>query len=72
MVGQRVKQIEWVHGGQCVVRVEVEGIRPADDEAEVYFEPATVRHLEELQRLADAGDTAELAKHGTVFVRQSV
>lgn len=71
MVGERLKVVEWVHGGPCVVRVEVEGIRPADDEGEIYFDAATVRHLDELQRLADAGDMTELAKHGTVYVRQS-
>ena len=71
MVGQREKTIEWIHGTVCVVRVEVEAIRPADDDGELYFDPATVRKLEELQRLADAGNTAELSKHGTVFVRQT-
>lgn len=71
MIGERIKTIEWVHGVQCVVRVEVEATRPADDPAELYFDAATVRHLDHLQELADAGSTTELAKFGTVYVRQS-
>ena len=71
MIGERIRKIEWVHGTQCVVRVEVEATRPADDPSELYFDTATLRHLDRLQVLADAGSTAELAKHGTVYVRQS-
>lgn len=71
MVGQRVRRTEWIHGTQCVVRVEVEATRPDDDPDEIYFDATTIRQLERLQQLADQGDVEELAKHGTVYVRRS-
>jgi len=71
MVGEKIKKTEWIHGSQCVVRVEVDAIRPADDRNEVYFEPATIRHLERLQRLADEGKVDELAEFGVLYIRRS-
>lgn len=44
---------------------------PDEDPSEPCLEPETVRWLDELQRLADAGDTEALAKVGDVYVRRS-
>jgi hypothetical protein len=67
---KRIKIPQWIHAGPCVVRVEAEAVILPDC-PEPSFEPATVRWLEELQRLADEGDVEELSRHGTVYVRRS-
>ncbi len=69
--GKRVRMTKWIHGRLCVARVEVEAIVPDSDPPEPCLEPATVKWLDELQRLADAGDVDALEKHGEVFVRRS-
>lgn len=69
--GKRTRIIKWIHGRLCVARVEVEAVIPDADPSEPCLEPATVKRLDELQRLADAGDVDALEKHGEVFVRRS-
>ena len=69
--GKRVRVPKWVHGRLCVVRVETEAIIPDADPSEPCLEPATLRWLDDLQRLADAGDVEALSKVGEVFVRRS-
>jgi hypothetical protein len=71
MTGKRTKVTKWIHGLQCVLSTEVEAIRLDNEPDEVYLEPQTVRFLDEMQQLADAGNVQELAKHGTVYVRRS-
>lgn len=69
--GKRVRVPKWIHGRVCVVRVEAEAVIPDGDPSEPCLEPATLRWLDELQHLADAGDIEALAKVGEVFVRRS-
>ena len=69
--GKRVKVPQWIHGTQCVVRVEVEAVIPDADPSEPCFEPPAVKWMDDLQRLADAGDAEALSKFGEVFVRRS-
>jgi hypothetical protein len=73
--GKRIRVPQWIEGrtstGPFVVRVEAEAVIPDADTTEPCFEPATVRWLEELQRMADAGNVDELSRHGTVYVRRS-
>jgi hypothetical protein len=69
--GKRVKVPQWIHGTQCVVRVDVEAVIPDADPSEPCFEPPAVQWMDELQRLADAGDVEALAKVGDVYVRRS-
>ena len=69
--GKRVRIPKWIHGRLCVVRVDAEAIIPDADPSEPCLEPATLRWLDELQRLADAGDVDALEKVGEVFVRRS-
>ena len=69
--GKRVKVPQWIHGTQCVVRVDVEAVIPDADPSEPCFEPPVVKWMDELQRLADAGDVDALAKLGDVYVRRS-
>ena len=69
--GKRVKVTKWIHGRQCVVRVEADAVIPDADPSEPCLEPATLKRLDELQRLADAGDVESLAKAGDVYVRRS-
>jgi hypothetical protein len=57
--------------GGCVVRVEADAVIPDADPSETCLEPTTLRWLDKLQDLADAGDVDALAKHGDVFVRRS-
>jgi hypothetical protein len=71
MEGKRITIPQWIHAGACVVRVEVQAIVPEDDPSEPCLEPATLRWLDELQALADAGNIAELENAGTVYVRKS-
>jgi hypothetical protein len=69
--GRRVRVPKWIHGRLCVVRVEAEAVIPDADPTEPCIEPATLRWLDALQELADAGDVEALAKVGEVFVRLS-
>jgi hypothetical protein len=71
MTGQQIRTIEWIHGSQYVVKVEVDATRPEDDPDELYFSAETVRHLDRLQKLADDGQVDELTKHGVVYERRS-
>ena len=54
-----------------MVRVEVEAVIPDADPSEPCFEPQAVKWMDDLQRLADAGDAEALSKFGEVFVRRS-
>lgn len=69
--GRRIKLQKWIHAGSIVVRVEVEGVIPDAAPGEPCLEPATLRFLDEVQRLATASDFESLAKVGEVFVRRS-
>jgi hypothetical protein len=69
--GKKTKLTKWIHGRQCVVRVEVDAIIPDADPSEACLEPATIRWLDELQRLADGGDADALAKAGDVYVKRT-
>ena len=69
--GKRSNLTKWIHGPLCAVRVQVEGVIPDADPSEPCLEPETLRFLDELQRLADAGNVAGLERHGEVFVRKS-
>jgi hypothetical protein len=69
--GKRVRLPKWIHGRLCVVRVEVEAIIPDADPSEPCLEPATLRWLDELQRLADMGNIEALEAAGEVFVRRT-
>jgi hypothetical protein len=69
--GKRVKVIRWVQSGACVLRVEVDAVIPDEDPSEPCLEPATLRWLDELQKLADEGRIEELSRHGIVYTRQS-
>lgn len=69
--GKRVKVSRWIHAGPYAVRVDVDAVIPDEYPAEPCFEPETVRWLDELQQLAEAGDVDELAKHGEVYVRRT-
>jgi hypothetical protein len=72
--GRRIRVPKWIHGhmpGGCVVRVEAEAVIPDADPSEPCMEPATLRWLDELQDLADAGNADALSKVGEVFVRRT-
>ena len=69
--GRRVRIPKWIHGTQCVVRVDAEAVIPDADPGEPCLEPQTLRWLDELQALADAGDAEALARVGDVYVRRS-
>jgi len=69
--GKRIRAPKWVHGRMCVVRVEAEAVVPDDDPSEPCLEPATLRWLDELQKLADQGDVEALAEVGDVYVRRT-
>lgn len=69
--GKPTRLTKWIHGSRCVIRVEVDAVIPDADPSQPYLEPSTVRWLDELQRLADAGDATTLAKAGDVYVRRS-
>ncbi len=69
--GKRIRIPKWIHGRQCVVRVEVEAVIPDADPTEPCLEPSTLQWLDQLQQLADEGDVEALAKVGEVFVRRS-
>lgn len=67
--GKRVKEVKWIHGHRCVVRLEVDAVIPVDDPSEPCFEPETVKWLAEVRRRADAGDVEWLKGVGEVYVR---
>jgi hypothetical protein len=69
--GKRIRVPKWIHGRLCVVRVDAEAVIPDADPSEPCLEPVTLRWLDELQKLADAGDVNALAKFGDVYVRRS-
>jgi hypothetical protein len=69
--GKQIKVLQWIHGQLCVVRVEVDAVIPDEDPSEPCFEPPAVKWMDELQRLADAGDVNALARVGQVYVRRS-
>lgn len=69
--GRRIKIDQWIHSGPCVVRVAVEAVIPDEDPSEPCFEAETVRWLDQLQQLADAGQVDELARHGDVYIRRT-
>lgn len=53
------------------MRVEAEAVIPDADPSEPCLEPSTLRWLDELQTLADAGAVDALAKVGEVYVRRT-
>lgn len=69
--GKRILVNKWIHGRLCVVRVRVEEVIPEFEPSEPCLEPDTLKFLDEVQRLADAGDVDALAKLGEVYVRRS-
>ena len=69
--GKRVRVTKWIHGRMCVARVEAEAVLPEADPSEPCLEPATLRWLDDLQKLADEGDVEALARVGEVFVRRT-
>ena len=73
--GQRIKVPQWIEGrsasGPFAVRIDAEAVIPEEDQSEPCFEPATMRLLEEAQRLADAGDVDTLSRMGEVYTRRS-
>ncbi len=67
---QHIERIlEWVTGGSYAVAVEVDATIYPDRPAEPYLTPETVRYLERLRQLAEAGDVEALKQVGTVYVR---
>lgn len=69
--GTKIRVTKWIHGDVCVARVEVDALLPAFDPTEPYLEFSTVRFLDQLQQLANAGRVEELAAHGRVYVRKT-
>jgi hypothetical protein len=69
--GKPVRVPQWIHGEGCVVKVWVDAVVLPDDPSEPCLEPETLKHLDEVQRLANEGDLDALAKLGDVFVRRS-
>lgn len=69
--GKRIQLPQWIHSETCVVRVMVDAVIPDADPSEPCLEPPTVRFLDTLQQLANAGQIDELAKHGDVYVRRA-
>ena len=69
--GKRVRVSKWIHGSRCVVRVDAEAVIPDADPSEPCLEPATLKWLDELQAMADAGNVDALAKVGDLYVRRS-
>src|SRR5262249_53076952 len=64
---ERVTQ--WITGGPYAVAVEVDAVIYPERPGEPYLAPETVRFLEQLEKLAEAGDVGALQKAGDVFVR---
>lgn len=69
--GKRVRVPKWIHGRMCVVRVDAEAVIPDADPSEPCLEPATLKWLDKLQAMADAGQVDALAKLGDVYVRRT-
>lgn len=69
--GKKVRVPQWIHGDLCDVKVWVDAVILPDDPAEPCLEPETLKQLDEIQRLANAGDLDALATLGDVFVRRS-
>ena len=69
--GKRIKLSKWISGDRFAVRVFVDAVIPVDDQSEPCLEPDTIRFLDSLQQLADAGDVEELERFGEVFIRKS-
>jgi hypothetical protein len=69
--GKRVRVPKWIHGRLCVVRVDADAVIPDADPSEPCLEPATLRWLDDLQKLADAGDVETLSKARDEFVRRT-
>ena len=69
--GKRLKVPQWIHSDRVAVRVMVEAVIPDADPSEPCFEPPAVKWMDELQRLANAGDVDALATVGEVYVRRS-
>jgi hypothetical protein len=69
--GQKTRVTKWIHLDLCVARVEVDAILPKFDPAEPYLEPAVIMFLDQLQKLANGGQTEELARYGRVYVRKT-
>lgn len=69
--GKRTRVPKWIHGRLCVVRVEAEAVIPDADPSEPCLEQSTLRWLDELQAMADAGNIDALAKVGEVYVRRT-
>ncbi|MCI0366480.1 MAG: hypothetical protein L0Y44_06135 [Phycisphaerales bacterium] len=69
--GKRVRVPKWIHGRLCVVRVDAEAVIPDADPTEACLEPSTLRWLDKLQELADAGDVEALSRVGDVYIRRS-
>lgn len=67
MKERREKRKRWVQRGRYAVEVEVEVVYPSEDPSEPCLEPATVRHLDEVARRAEAGDVDYLQRVGRVF-----
>lgn len=72
---QQTRLTQWIEGrcayGLFVVRVEVDAFVPAEDSSEPCLDSATVRWLEDVQRLADKGDIDALSRVGEVYMRRS-
>lgn len=68
---RKERTTHWVVGGNYAVAVEVEVMYDSGFSSESYLSVETVHRLEELTRLAKAGDVAALEAAGTVYVRQS-
>ena len=60
---------KWVAGGEYVVGVDVEVEYPVDAPQTPCFRPATVRFLENVAKLARAGNVSDLEKLGIVYRR---
>ena len=71
IAGKRIKVPKWIHGRICVVRVDADAVIPEADPSEPCLEPDTLRWLDELQVMADAGDVDALSKVGEVYVRRT-
>ena len=69
--GKRIKVIRWIEGNLCALRAEVDAVIPDAEPSEPCFELESIRLLDHLQELADAGKIEELEKHGTVYLRKS-
>ncbi len=69
--GKRITLHKWLHSGPIAVRVAIEAVVPEADAAEPCLEPATLRFLDEVQRLANEGNADALSKFGDVYIRRS-